>query len=277
MLRHVTSKDPNQYFTHFISNAVSSVRVVVSQKSEVQKHMKLKPNKPSKMCRTKDNSIQWDQTMAASTFTGSPTANLITFLLFILRYDKDVAPSLLFDPFIQWFTRIYAHAKNESQMWTQPRKWWNMISLSQWRPGNKSLNFIFPTKYVIPKSLKFSHWPSKWEDFDVLIDYNSPRTKKWSPSPSLSSSFYIVLNLKSCHESCGHFDHASGYKVNNIQIRTSDASVALQKICQWRGLASKYQIVYAWSASESSSNSLSTHEASVIPWCLLYLLDPPKL
>ena len=25
-----------------------------------------------------------------------------------------------------------------------------------------SLNFIFPTKYVIPKSLKFSHWPSKY-------------------------------------------------------------------------------------------------------------------
>ena len=28
-------------------------------------------------------------------------------------------------------------------------------------PWNKSLNSIFPTKYVIPKSLKFSHWPSK--------------------------------------------------------------------------------------------------------------------
>ena len=28
-------------------------------------------------------------------------------------------------------------------------------------PWKKSLNFIFPTKYVIPKSLKFSHWPSK--------------------------------------------------------------------------------------------------------------------
>ena len=28
-------------------------------------------------------------------------------------------------------------------------------------PENKSLNFIFPTRYVIPKSLKFSHWPSK--------------------------------------------------------------------------------------------------------------------
>ena len=28
-------------------------------------------------------------------------------------------------------------------------------------PEKTSLNFIFPTKYVIPKSLKFSHWPSK--------------------------------------------------------------------------------------------------------------------
>ncbi len=29
-------------------------------------------------------------------------------------------------------------------------------------PEKTSLNFIFPTKYVIPKSLKFSHWPSKF-------------------------------------------------------------------------------------------------------------------
>ena len=28
-------------------------------------------------------------------------------------------------------------------------------------PWNRSLNFIFPTKDVIPKSLKFSYWPSK--------------------------------------------------------------------------------------------------------------------
>ena len=32
-------------------------------------------------------------------------------------------------------------------------------------PEKKSLNFFFPTKYVIPKSLKFSHWPSK----DLLV------------------------------------------------------------------------------------------------------------
>ena len=27
-------------------------------------------------------------------------------------------------------------------------------------PGSKSLNFIFPTQYVIPNSLNFNHWPS---------------------------------------------------------------------------------------------------------------------
>ena len=30
-------------------------------------------------------------------------------------------------------------------------------------PEKKSLNFIFPTKYVIPKSLKFSHWLSEYQ------------------------------------------------------------------------------------------------------------------
>ena len=36
-------------------------------------------------------------------------------------------------------------------------------------PWNKSLNFIFPTKYVIPKSLKFSHWPSKFLDSSLSL------------------------------------------------------------------------------------------------------------
>ena len=40
------------------------------------------------------------------------------------------------------------------------------FNLSPWThlangPWNRSLNVIFPTKNVIPKSLKFSHWPSK--------------------------------------------------------------------------------------------------------------------
>ena len=33
-------------------------------------------------------------------------------------------------------------------------------------PEKKSLNFIFPTKYVIPKSLKFSNWLSQ---FGLLV------------------------------------------------------------------------------------------------------------
>ena len=41
-------------------------------------------------------------------------------------------------------------------------------------PEKKSLNFIFPTKYVIPKSLKFSHWPSKvWRIFPT-------KTRGWT-------------------------------------------------------------------------------------------------
>ena len=28
-------------------------------------------------------------------------------------------------------------------------------------PEKKSVNFIFPTKHVIPESLKFSHWLSE--------------------------------------------------------------------------------------------------------------------
>ena len=32
-------------------------------------------------------------------------------------------------------------------------------------PEKKSLNFIFPTKYVISKSLKFGHWLSESQEF----------------------------------------------------------------------------------------------------------------
>ncbi len=35
-------------------------------------------------------------------------------------------------------------------------------------PEKKSLNFLFPTKYVIPKSLKFSHWPSKIQPLFII-------------------------------------------------------------------------------------------------------------
>ena len=53
---------------------------------------------------------------------------------------------------ITWF--ICSSSKNQTCSPVQ-------FSLSQWTL-KKSLNFVFPTKYVIPKSLKFSHWPSKF-------------------------------------------------------------------------------------------------------------------
>ncbi len=37
----------------------------------------------------------------------------------------------------------------------------NMIPHSANGPWDKSLNFTFPTKHVIPESLKFSHWLSE--------------------------------------------------------------------------------------------------------------------
>ena len=50
-------------------------------------------------------------------------------------------------------------------------------------PEKKSLNFIFPTKCVIPKSLKFSHWPSKYIIF----------TDPWFNKPPPTTSCFLEL------------------------------------------------------------------------------------
>ena len=52
-------------------------------------------------------------------------------------------------------------------------------------PERKSLNFIFPTKYVIPKSLKFSHWPSK-----LLYQFHSTPTSD-TTHPNLRAPSFI--------------------------------------------------------------------------------------
>ena len=49
------------------------------------------------------------------------------------------------DPAVQWILFTYMNSSHSAI----------------WDPEKKSLNFIFPTKYVIPKSLKFSHWLSE--------------------------------------------------------------------------------------------------------------------
>ena len=61
-----------------------------------------------------------------------------------------VISPLLINGFVEWVTGVISTY---------------LYSLSQWTLKKKSLNFIFPTKYVIlqiPKSLKFSHWLSEY-------------------------------------------------------------------------------------------------------------------
>ena len=68
-------------------------------------------------------------------------------------------------------------------------------------PWNKSLNFIFPTKYVIPKSLKFSLWPSKFwlsvSRFSSVVGSPNFEWYWWSPwhpksNPRLLSCIVIT-------------------------------------------------------------------------------------
>ncbi len=67
-----------------------------------------------------------------------------------------------------WTIEVWFHMGgfHVVELWTLPSWSENLllepVFLTQpMDPEKKSLNFIFPTKYGIPKSLKFSHWPSK--------------------------------------------------------------------------------------------------------------------
>ena len=63
-------------------------------------------------------------------------------------------------------------------------------------PWNKSLNFIFPTTYVIPKSLKFSHWPSKKFHPSLFQGLSAPSWLVDGFSPSFKNQgAYQMLHL----------------------------------------------------------------------------------
>ena len=66
----------------------------------------------------------------------------------------------------------------------------DIFSLSQWTLKKKGLNFIFPTKYVIPKGLKFSHWPSKFT-WHVFFGWNCWWKKSGEPVEVGSLSHYL--------------------------------------------------------------------------------------
>ena len=68
-------------------------------------------------------------------------------------------------------------------------------------PEKKSLNFIFPTKYVIPKSLKFSHWLSEKAAFFSFLRFfdqeemgEKPFPKRWVCSFEGSPKLPETLN-----------------------------------------------------------------------------------
>ena len=61
-------------------------------------------------------------------------------------------------------------------------------------PEKKSLNFIFPTKYVIPKSLKFSHWLS-----EKHLQNTTKKTKSFQGKPDIKT-----LNLAPASSNVHH-------------------------------------------------------------------------
>ena len=61
-------------------------------------------------------------------------------------------------------------------------------------PEKNSLNLIFPTKYVIPKSLKFRHWPSKEKSgFDMTLFFFASDSFG-SPKPPVMRSIIFRVN-----------------------------------------------------------------------------------
>ena len=47
-----------------------------------------------------------------------------------------------------------------------------VLTQPSWTLKKKRVNFIFPTKYGIPKSLKFSQWPSKFIGKYTIISWD---------------------------------------------------------------------------------------------------------
>ena len=67
-------------------------------------------------------------------------------------------------------------------------------------PWNKSLNCIFPTEYyVIPKSLKFSHWPSKYSPPHHISSLNYAMNLVRLLSPDSPILFWLQNNSPSHH------------------------------------------------------------------------------
>ena len=88
--------------------------------------------------------------------------------------------------------------ENEKKGWEKLNPKTRLFLTQPMDPEKKSLNFSFPTKYVIPKSLKFSHWQSKFwgiENREPLPDFqNLPKTG-WSALEIGDDQIYPIPTL----------------------------------------------------------------------------------
>ena len=81
-------------------------------------------------------------------------------------------------------------------------------------PWNKSLNFIFPIRYVIPKSLKVGHWLSEYQKqdhyldciFDRRIEMALQQSLQWflTPATFCKQAASLVLSGTFGQLMCGH-------------------------------------------------------------------------
>ena len=112
-------------------------------------------------------------------------------------------------------------------------------------PEKKSLNFIFPTKYVIPKSLKFSHWPSKKKGTVIYIrvHYIAPTRKRLVGFPSYRNCLFMsgtsqvdspksYISSPSIHPLAVNFNkwwiRCCGLERSNGNVQSSDTSWIFQ-------------------------------------------------
>ena len=105
-------------------------------------------------------------------------------------------------------------------------------------PEKKSLNFIFPTKYAIPKSLKFSHWPSKIPNSGIILRFNAVTCQ-------LSQTFRVVHKPRSLqmvidlHQFCAPKKSKCGYTTENQHISPMEKETHLPKyLFSWDVLVS---------------------------------------
>ena len=86
-------------------------------------------------------------------------------------------------------------------------------------PEKKSLNFIFPTIYVIPKSLKFGHWLSEErnETIPVVFFCDWPIFSGWHHFQHRSFCFFTLMHVTKKHNGSKN-RNISHFKNTNVDV-----------------------------------------------------------